>query len=244
MILGQYFFASFDLHLIGREVNHQAGNLTFDSNKTKKMNSTTSFLGLLLLFVIFNLGSLSNSTWHVPKTEATTQTWAVSSTASQLRSTIPEREVRRILAQSRPSAAPQKITRPSQTQFFISLCLANNTSTDQVMTSIISSIAVFPSLLPAWGFGAAPVTQDVPRAIASSAVPKQMAADRGAPGEEAGRRSPRWLLRVFVDPRALFVFYSITLLLDRYPKTHFVKKFYPTQIKFIFFYSIMKKVSR
>ena len=36
MILRQYFFFWFDLHLIGRKVNHQAGILTFYSNQTKK----------------------------------------------------------------------------------------------------------------------------------------------------------------------------------------------------------------
>ena len=65
-------------------------------------------------------------------------------------------EARRPLAQSRPPTAPQKNSRPSQTQFFIPLCLPNHTSTDQVTTSLRSSIAVSASLLAAWGFGAAP----------------------------------------------------------------------------------------
>ena len=46
--------------------------------------------------------------------------------------------------------------RPSQKQFFIPLCLPNHTSTDQVTTSLRSSIAVSSSLLAAWGFRAAP----------------------------------------------------------------------------------------
>ena len=68
----------------------------------------------------------------------------------------PQPEARRPLAQSRPPTAPQKNSRPSQTQFFIPLCLPNHTSTDQVTTSLRSSIAVSASLLAAWGFGAAP----------------------------------------------------------------------------------------
>jgi hypothetical protein len=68
----------------------------------------------------------------------------------------PQPEARRPLAQSRPPTAPQKKSRPSQTQFFISLCLPNHTSTDQVTTSLRSLIAVSRSLLAAWGFGAAP----------------------------------------------------------------------------------------
>ena len=153
--------------------------MTFDSNKTKKTNSSRSLLGLILLFVSFNLGSLSNSTWHLPETEASRATLSrvvgcFTGETHHSRETgppeQPQREVRRPLAQSRPSAAPQKLTRPSQTQFFIPLCLANHTSTDQVTTSLISSIAVSLSLLPEWGFGAAPATQGIPRAITPSAV--------------------------------------------------------------------------
>ena len=45
---------------------------------------------------------------------------------------------------------------PSQNQFFITLCLPNHTCTNQLTTSLRSSIAVSTSLLPAWGFEAAP----------------------------------------------------------------------------------------
>ena len=67
----------------------------------------------------------------------------------------PQREARRPLAQSRPPTVPQKRSRPSQTHLFIPLCLPNRTSTDQVTSSLRSSIAVSPSLLPAWGLRAA-----------------------------------------------------------------------------------------
>ena len=123
----------------------------------------------------------------------------MSSTAFEARSTIPERhgqpqrEVRWPLAQRRSSAAPKKI-RPSQTQFFIPLCLANHTSTNQVTTSLRNSIAV-TSLLPTWATGLpSPVTQDVPTAIASSAVPAKIIGRWPRhPGEGADRSSPHWL---------------------------------------------------
>ena len=59
------------------------------------------------------------------------------------------------LEQRRPPLAPKKKTRSSQTQFSIPLCLPNHTSTNQVTTSLRSAIAISPSLLPAWGSGAA-----------------------------------------------------------------------------------------
>ena len=68
----------------------------------------------------------------------------------------PQPEARRPLAQSRPPTGPRKKSRPSQTQLFIPLCLSNHTSTGQVTTSLRSLIAISASLLPAWGFGAAP----------------------------------------------------------------------------------------
>ena len=145
---------------------------------------------------------MPNSTWHVPETEAShaNSSRVVHCFIGEIHHSReigppeqPQREFRRPLAQTRPSAAPQKITRPSHTQLFIPLCLAHHTSTDQVTTSFRSSIAVSPSLLPAWGYGAAPATQDVPRAIASSAVPAGTIGRRPRrPGEDAGRRSPGW----------------------------------------------------
>ena len=110
-----------------------------------------------MLFVLFKSGSLSNSAWHIPGTEAshTNLSRVVDFTGEIYHSREtgppeqPQREVRRYLAQSRPSAAPKKITRPSQTQFFIHLCLVNHTSTDQVTTWLRKSIAVSLSLLPA-----------------------------------------------------------------------------------------------
>ena len=124
--------------------------------KTKKTTSTRNLLGLILLFfVLFKSGSLSNSIWHVPETEASHAnlsrvfdcfTGEIHHSRETGPPKQPPREVRRPLAQSRSFAAPQTISRPSQTQFFIPLCLENHTSTDQVPTSPRSSIAVSPSL--------------------------------------------------------------------------------------------------
>ena len=155
-----------------------------------------------MLFALFESGSLSNSTWHVPETEASHAgnlsrvvdcfTGEIHHSRETGPPEQPQREIRRPLAQSRPSAVPQKNTRPSQTQFFIPLCLANHPSTDQVTPSPKSSIAVSSSLLPAWGLGAAPATQDIPRAIASLAVPAETTGCcPRRPGEDASRRSPR-----------------------------------------------------
>ena len=154
-------------------------------------------MGLVLLFVLLKSGSLSNSTWHVPETEAShaNLSGVVDCFTGEIHHSRetgpleqPQREIRRPLEESRPSAAPEKKTRPSQTLFFIPLCLANHTSTDQVTTLL----AVCPSLLPSWGLGAAPATRDIPRAIASWAVPAETAGRRPRrPGQDAGRRSRR-----------------------------------------------------
>ena len=160
---------------------------------------TITRYGLLLLFVLLKLGS--SSTWHVPETQ--TRHANLSRVVDCFTGEIhhsretgppeqPQREVRRPLAQSRLSAAPQNFTRPSKPQFCIPLCLANHTSTDQVTTLPRSSITVSWSLLPTRGLGAAPATQDVRRAIASSAM-LQETIGRGQrrPEEDACRRLPR-----------------------------------------------------
>ena len=91
----------------------------------------------------------------------------------------PQLEARRPLAQSRPPTAPQKKSRPSQTQCFMPLCLPDHTS-NQVTTSLTSAIAVrrIPVTVarvglccPRGGVGVAPAHPRDPR-----------------------RRSPRWLL--------------------------------------------------
>ena len=131
-----------------------------------------------------------------------------------------QRGVRRPLGQSRAPAAPRKNTRLSQTQFLISFCLPNHTinSTDQVTTtSLRSSIALSPSLLPAWGLRAAQNPQGIPRAIASKPVPAEIICRWPRRlGEVAGRRSSLALVgcrRVFVDPSKAFVFFNAICVL-------------------------------
>ena len=118
-------------------MNLQPGILTFDSTKARKTKSTRSILEILL-FVFFDLGSMCNSTWRVPETEASHASLSVvvdcfTTEIHHSREigppTQPQREVRRPPAQSRPSAAPQENTRPSQTQFFNPLCLATQVAT-------------------------------------------------------------------------------------------------------------------
>ena len=133
------FFVWFDLHLIGRKVNHEAGSLTFDSNKTtKKTSSTRSRMGLILLFRVSQIGEFVQldvaCLWNRREPRERRAVGYFTDKIHRSREAgspeQPQREVRRPLAQGRPSAAPQKNTRPSQTQFFIPLDLANHTSTD------------------------------------------------------------------------------------------------------------------
>ena len=139
---------------------------------------------ITLLFVLFNLGSLSNSTWHVPETEASPANLSrvVDCFIGEIHHSRgtgspeqPQREVRRPLAQSRPSAAPRKSYKAVANPIFHPFLprKPHYSSTDQVTTSLRKSIAASPSLLPARGLGAAPGTQDVPREIASLTVPQE-----------------------------------------------------------------------
>ena len=105
------------------------------------------------------------------KPKQTTQTCALSSTASETRSINLERQGHRSSRSPRPDGPWHRVDRPrrlkkprpSQTQFFIALFLPKHTSTDQVTTSLRSSIASFASLLAAWGFGAAPANPRDPK---------------------------------------------------------------------------------
>ena len=82
------------------------------------------------------------------------------------------------------------ITSTSQALFSVPLYRTNYTSTDQITTSLIRSIVVSLPLLPAWGFGVAPATQDIPTSIASSVVPVEILGRwPRRPAEDAGRRS-------------------------------------------------------
>ena len=83
------------------------------------------------------------------------------------------------------------------------------TITNQVKSSLRRSIAVSPSLLPAWGIvELRQPTQDIPKAIASWPVPaKTICQKPRRSGKDACPRSPRWLpQRVIVDLCSLFGF--------------------------------------
>ena len=56
---------------------------------------------------------------------------------------------------SRPPATLRKQSRPPQPQFFVALHLESYTTNYHMMTSLRSSIAISPSLLPVSGGGVA-----------------------------------------------------------------------------------------
>ena len=122
----------------------------------------------------------------------------------RVRSTFPERQGHLSSRSARSDGLQHRVDHrrlleflpkaSTHTQFFIPLCLVNHTSTDQVTTSLRKTITVSPSLLPAWGFGATPVTRGIARAIASSAMPVETTGRYlRRPEEDAGCRSPRCL---------------------------------------------------
>ena len=100
------------------------------------------------------------------KPKQTKQTCALSSTAPEARSFNLERQGppersqpkdRRPPARSRPPTAPKKKKQGRRKpSFFITLRLPKHTSTDQVTTSLRSSIAGSSSMLAVWGFESAP----------------------------------------------------------------------------------------
>ena len=147
------------MHLIGRKVNLQA--VIFKRVKFDKNSFWTFFVRFLRS--IWGVCPTRRGVSHETEANHANLCLVVDCFRGEIHRSReagpperPQREARRPLAQSRPPTAPQKNSRPSQTQFFIPLCLPNHTSTDQVTTSLRSSIAVSGSLLAAWGFGAAP----------------------------------------------------------------------------------------
>ena len=103
--------------------------------KRKKTNSTRSFFKTSFDLRVIQSGEFVQLDVAVAGTEANHATLSrvVDRFTSEIRRSRetgppeqPQREARRPPAQSRVSAAPQKITRPSQTRFFILLYLANH----------------------------------------------------------------------------------------------------------------------
>ena len=130
------------------------------------------------------LGSLSTSTWYVPRNRRGPCKFVPCRRLLQRREAAmreigpPDQSPRDLqwpLAQARPSAELKKKRRPSQTQFSISLRLPNYTSSTQVTSSLRNSIAVSPSLLPVCDSVAASVQPKRSEAcdIASYSVPAQ-----------------------------------------------------------------------
>ena len=144
------------------------------------------------------LGSLSYSTWHAPRNRSKPRKLEPRRRLLQRCDPPFPRQGHRSSRSTRsdgrkhrvdPSRAPKKKTGPSQSPFFIPLCLPYHTSTDQVTISPGSSIVVSPSLLLAWGFGASPATRDISKAIASQPVPTEIICRWSQrPGEDASRR--------------------------------------------------------
>ena len=137
------------------------------------------------------MGSTSNSMWHVPGTNASHHTRETGPPEQ------PQREVRRpLLAQSRPSAAAQKILqgrrKPSVSSLFASR-ITRAPTRPRLRSEVRSLCPRRCCLRGASGLRQPP--RDIPRAIASSAVPAEVVSrwPRRSPGEDAGRRSPRWL---------------------------------------------------
>ena len=153
------FFIQFNLHLIRRKVNFQA--VIFKLIKFGKK----SFLDFFVRFLrsIWGVCPTRRGVSHETEANRANLSLVVDCFRGEIHQSReagpperPQPEARRPLAQSRPPTAPQKKSGPSQTQFFTPLYLPNHTSTDQVTTSLRSSIAASASLLAAWGFGAAP----------------------------------------------------------------------------------------
>ena len=160
------FRFEFNLYLIVRKMNHQAGILSIITKiqiqqRSKKRLSRS------------NLVENRNSIWGVcpPRhglfcvTEASHENlchvvgwlrgekpplWEIG------RPEQPQRGLRRSLAQRRPPATLRKQSRPPKTQFFDAQHLENCATNYYMVTSLRSSTAISPSLLPVSGGGVAP----------------------------------------------------------------------------------------
>ena len=114
----------------------------------------------------------------------------------------PQREARRPLAQSRPPSAPQKKLRPS--------LFASQTTRAPRTWRLRSEIrSLYPRCCcPRGALGLRQPIQEIPSAIASSPVLAKRVClwSRRRSGEDARRRSHRWLPTGISRPRALFEF--------------------------------------
>ena len=162
---------------MGRKVN-QSPSRQFDfgfEKKTKKNEFNKEYFGISFALPWYSIRGVSPTRGMFLNLSRVVDFFTSEIHHSRETGTLeqPQREVRRPLLIGQGRWRLRNFTRAVVNPVFIPLCLANHTSTDQVTTSLRSSIVVSPSLLPALGFGAAPATQDAPRAIASSAVPAE-----------------------------------------------------------------------
>ena len=148
---------------------------------------------------------MSNSTWHLPRNRRKPRKLEPCRRLLQSRdASFPERHGPRGSRSAGSNGPSHRVDhprrlhksqgrrKPSLSSFFTS-----KTTRAPTRSRLRSDplIAVYPSLLPAWGFGAAPVTQDTLRAITSQPVPAEKIVCRWPwrPGKGKDRRSPRWL---------------------------------------------------
>ena len=190
----------FNFHLIGPTVNHRAGIFKASS---KTPNSKIGLLGLLCLNFNIQSGSLSTWMWHVPRSRSGPRQFVRCRRLPQeARSSQYERQDHRS-SRSAASESSQhsldqlrrlKNIKAVANPFFMPSQVPKHTSTNQVTTSIRSSIAVSPSLLPAWGFGASPThSRDPKRDSLLAGAGKTICRQPRRSGEDACRRSPLWL---------------------------------------------------
>ena len=224
----------------------------YDSNKTKKnTNSTRSlfFSSLLSLFVLFESGSLSNSTWHVPETEAKPrklEPW--SSTASQLRSILLERQGHRSSRSARPDGPYHRVNHPRRLRSYKAVAYPvfhpsmprephGHRQGHDFARKFDRCIHVAAARVGLRGCASRPIH---PKSdSASSAVPAETAGRcPRRPGEDGDRRSPCWL----PDGICLRLCVVRSIKNKRFssigPKGIFFAKVYSNQIIFIYFFLI------
>ena len=192
------FFIYFKLHLIGRKVNLQAVIL----KRIKIRQEVFSDFFVRFLRSIWGVCPTRRGVSH--ETQANhANLCALSSIASEARFINLERQGHGSGRSSRPDGPYHRIDRPRRLKInqgrrkpsFQSPFASQTTPplTDQVTTSLRSSTAVSASLLGE-ALGRRQPTQEIPRTIASCpTLAKRVCRWPRRSGEEALRRSPRWL---------------------------------------------------
>ena len=121
-------------------------------------------------------------------------------------------DLRRSLAQPRPSAVLQNKPRMPQTHFFVALHFQRQGRNHHITTSLRFSIGASPSLLPAWDFGVAPEHPSDPKSdsLPAGTGKSNLLQASGAPGmKRADARFVGCQGKVLLHLCALFKFYNI-----------------------------------